>query len=83
MELFTNINTSRNNDKSSTAYTTQNKITRYRVFEKPYIEYRVNNSYELMTRVNEVLRKNGRHKTSPEAFIEILNQRTIPQITIH
>lgn len=84
MELFKNINISRNNDRSSTAYMTQNKITAYWAFENPHIEYRVNDLYELMIRVNDMLRKKfDMHKTSLEAFIEIVNQITITRNTIH
>jgi hypothetical protein len=84
MELFKNINISRNNDRSSTAYMTQNKITAYWALENPRIEYRVNDLYELMIRVNDMLRKKfDMRKTSLEAFIEIVNQITITQNTIH
>ena len=84
VNLFRNISICHNNDRSSVAYMTQNKISAYWALENPNVEYRVKDLYDLMIRVNDMIRKRfDMRKTSLEAFIEIVNQITITQNTIH
>jgi hypothetical protein len=84
LELFKNINICHNNDRSSTAYMTQNKITAYWALENPNLEYRVADLYGLMIRVNDMLRKKfDMEKSSLEAFIEMITHIAANQHTLH
>lgn len=75
MDLFKTVHICSNNDRSSVAYMTQNKQSAYWALESPNVEYRVQDLYGLMIRVNDMIRKKfDMKKTSLEAFLEMVGR---------
>ena len=83
MNLFKTVKICKNNDRSSTAYMTQNKVSVYWELENPAIEHKVSHLYDLMIYVNDIIRKKFEfNKTSLEAFLEMVAKIPI-EITLH
>lgn len=73
MDLFKDAKICKNNDRSSTAYMTQNKVSAYCGLENPHEKYRIKDLYSLMIYVNDMLRKKfDNKKTSLEVFLTLV-----------
>jgi hypothetical protein len=71
-ELFRSAIFCKHNDRSSTAYMTQNKSSAYFALEHENPAYRVDNLYDLIIDSNDIIRKKFDFKTALEVFIPMV-----------